>query len=159
VSQWIGPIEFWPLQNSMGSWSHFGNWSPSGLQFPKWKLVLECEGSFPHTLLHSREHEVWLSDFLLAYNLANPCFGRNLRLRLRHYITSLQMWQFFWKVFWTICCFQGVHPWILCSIFKCPCEKFHKPKFLFSRFGVWDYVYFSMLSYSWIWAFHIDNKP
>jgi len=27
--------------------------SPSRLQLPKWELTWECEGSFPHTLLHS----------------------------------------------------------------------------------------------------------
>jgi len=25
---------------------------------PKWKPTWECVGSFPHTLLHSREHEI-----------------------------------------------------------------------------------------------------
>jgi len=31
--------------------------SPLGLQFPTWEFIWECEGSFPHTLLHSRGHE------------------------------------------------------------------------------------------------------
>ncbi len=39
---------------------------------PKWELSWECEGSFPHTFLHSREHAVWLLGFLLAHNLASP---------------------------------------------------------------------------------------
>jgi hypothetical protein len=29
-----------------------------GLQLSKWELTWECAGSFPHTLLHSREHEM-----------------------------------------------------------------------------------------------------
>jgi hypothetical protein len=33
--------------------------SPPGLQLPKWEFPWECEGSFPHTLLHSWEHEMW----------------------------------------------------------------------------------------------------
>ncbi len=33
------------------------------LQLPKWELTWECEGSFLHTLLHFREHEMWLLGF------------------------------------------------------------------------------------------------
>jgi len=29
-----------------------------GLQLPKWEVIWECEGSFSHILLHSREHEM-----------------------------------------------------------------------------------------------------
>jgi hypothetical protein len=29
-----------------------------GLQFPKLEFIWECEGSFPHTFLHSQEHEM-----------------------------------------------------------------------------------------------------
>jgi len=48
--------------------------SPSGFQFSKWEFTWECEGSFPHTLLHSREHEMWLSGFLLGPHLRKPLF-------------------------------------------------------------------------------------
>jgi hypothetical protein len=44
--------------------------SPPRLQFPKWKLPWECEGSFHHTFLHFQEHEVWLPSFLLGMR---PC--------------------------------------------------------------------------------------
>jgi len=33
--------------------------SPLGLQLPKWELIWECGASFPHTFLHSWEHEMW----------------------------------------------------------------------------------------------------
>jgi hypothetical protein len=35
---------------------------------PTW----ECVGSFPHTLLHSREHEMWLLSFSLGPHLCDP---------------------------------------------------------------------------------------
>jgi hypothetical protein len=47
--------------------------NPSGLQLSKWELIWECEGSFPHTFLHSREHEMWLPASNLARTLASPC--------------------------------------------------------------------------------------
>jgi len=47
-------------------------WESSGTPFPKWELPWECEGSLPHTSLHSREHAVWFVGFLLARNLATP---------------------------------------------------------------------------------------
>jgi len=43
--------------------------NPLGLQFPKWELTWECEGSFPHTLLHYWEHEMWLPGFPLGPHL------------------------------------------------------------------------------------------
>ncbi len=49
------------------SFSRFKN--PLGLQFPKWKLTWECGGSFLHTFLHSREHEMWLPNFTLGLHL------------------------------------------------------------------------------------------
>jgi len=36
----------------------------------KWEFIWECEGSFPHTLLHSQEHEMWLLGFPRG---AQPC--------------------------------------------------------------------------------------
>jgi hypothetical protein len=53
--------------------------SPSGLQFPKWKYPWECEGSFPHTFLHSQAS-------LLARNLANPRLGREPKARVATWI-------------------------------------------------------------------------
>ncbi len=50
-------------------------WKPIGIPTPKMRAPWECEGSFPHTLLHSREHEMWLLGFLLARILASPCFN------------------------------------------------------------------------------------
>jgi hypothetical protein len=49
--------------------------SASGLQLPKWKLLWECEGSFPHTFFHS-----WAS--LLACNLVSPCLGCEPKARV-----------------------------------------------------------------------------
>jgi hypothetical protein len=49
---------------------------------PKWELTWECGGSFPHTLLHSREHEMPLSSSLLAYTFASPCLGREPKVRV-----------------------------------------------------------------------------
>jgi hypothetical protein len=56
--------------------------SPSRLQLPKWELIWECEGSFPHTLLHSWEHEMWLLGFLLACTLTNPCLCHKPKARV-----------------------------------------------------------------------------
>jgi hypothetical protein len=36
---------------------------------------LKVWGSFPHTLLHSREYEMWLLGSLLAHTFASPCLG------------------------------------------------------------------------------------
>jgi len=60
------------LFNSMGfdfaiTISRFG--IPSGLQLPRWELTWECGGSFPHTLSHSHEHEIWLPGFTLGLHL------------------------------------------------------------------------------------------
>jgi len=57
----------WVLTPAFTLWK-FG--SPFGLQLPKWEFTWECEGSFPHTLLHSREHEMWPLSFPLR---PQPC--------------------------------------------------------------------------------------
>jgi hypothetical protein len=49
--------------------------NPLGFHFPKWKLLWECEGSFPHTFLHFRAS-------LLAHNLANFYFGREPKAKV-----------------------------------------------------------------------------
>jgi hypothetical protein len=66
--------------------NHFWTFgSPPGLQLPTWEFTLECEGSFPHTLLHSQGHE----NATLRLNLgSHPCkpfvLVANRRLGLRH---------------------------------------------------------------------------
>jgi len=49
--------------------------SPSELQLPRWELTWECGGSFPHTLPHSQEHELWLPGFTLGLHLHKPLPG------------------------------------------------------------------------------------
>ncbi len=56
--------------------------SPSGLQLPKWELNWECGGSFPHTFLHSREHEMWFPSSLLAYTFVSPYFGHEPKTKV-----------------------------------------------------------------------------
>jgi hypothetical protein len=84
----------WVLTLEIALW-RFG--SLSGLQLPKWKLPWECEGSFPHTLLHSRAP-------LSTRNLASPCLGREPKSRVatiyyKHNIHSLLWWleRWCWK--------------------------------------------------------------
>ncbi len=62
----------WVLTSIIVLW-RFG--SPPGFELSKWKLPWECEGSFPHTFLHSRAS-------LLACNLASLCFGREPKVRV-----------------------------------------------------------------------------
>jgi hypothetical protein len=55
-------------------WNHFlkipkSMGTPTPI-FPKWEFTWECEGSFYHTLLHSWERKMWLSDFPLG---PQPC--------------------------------------------------------------------------------------
>jgi hypothetical protein len=51
------------------SWNHSLKFLES-IRTPKWKFTWECEGSFPHTFLHSWEHEMWLLSFPLD---PHPC--------------------------------------------------------------------------------------
>jgi hypothetical protein len=39
-------------------------------------------GSFPHILLHSREHEMWLPGLILARTLASRCLGREPKVKV-----------------------------------------------------------------------------
>jgi hypothetical protein len=50
----------WVLTIAIAFW-RFG--SPLELQLSKWEFTWECEGSFPNTILHSQEHEMWLPGF------------------------------------------------------------------------------------------------
>jgi hypothetical protein len=71
----------WILTPQIALWS-FG--SPPELHLPKWELPWECEGSLPHTFLHSRDHVIWLAGFLLAPHPCNPfALVANPKLGLR----------------------------------------------------------------------------
>jgi hypothetical protein len=45
-----------------------------GTPTPNMEFIWECEGSFLHTLWHSREHETWLLSFLLNLQPCKPLF-------------------------------------------------------------------------------------
>jgi len=47
-------LNHWVLAFAIILWTFV---SPPRLQLPTWEFTWECEGSFPHTLLHSRGHE------------------------------------------------------------------------------------------------------
>jgi hypothetical protein len=78
----IQPMDFDP---TIALW-RFRN--PLRLQLPKWEFTWECGGSFPHTLLHSQEHEMWLPGSLLAYIFASPCLGREPKAKVAIIIIS-----------------------------------------------------------------------
>jgi hypothetical protein len=90
----------WALTIAIAFW-RFGN--PLGLHLPKWELPWECEGSFPHTFSHSREHVVWLLSFFFAHNLASPfCFGREPKARVAtrssiHLEFQFKFYEFSWR--------------------------------------------------------------
>jgi hypothetical protein len=56
--------------------------SPLGLQLPKWELTWKCGGSFPHILLHSREHEMWFLGSLLAHTFTSPWLGHEPKAKV-----------------------------------------------------------------------------
>ncbi len=59
--------------------------SPSWPQFPTWKPTWECVGSFPHTFLHSHEHEMWLLGFTFGPHLCKSLFSSQApKLKFRH---------------------------------------------------------------------------
>jgi hypothetical protein len=45
-------------------------------------VIWECEGSFPHILLHSQGHEMRLPGLVLAHTLASPCLGHEPNARV-----------------------------------------------------------------------------
>jgi len=57
-------------------------WKSIGIPTPKMGVHLGCEGSFPHILLHSREHEMWLSGSILARAFTNPYLGHEPKSRV-----------------------------------------------------------------------------
>jgi hypothetical protein len=63
-----------------------------GTQTPNMEFTWECEGSFPHTLWHSWEHEMWLPSFPLGLQPCNPfALVANPRLGLRQF-GSMKEW-------------------------------------------------------------------
>jgi len=56
--------------------------SPPKLYLPKWELPWECEGSFPHTFLHSREYVMWLPGFFWPAPLQPLYLGREPKARV-----------------------------------------------------------------------------
>jgi hypothetical protein len=53
---------------------------------------LRVWGSFPHILLHSRKHEMWLPSSFLAHTFANPCLGREPKARVM--TSKFEIWKF-----------------------------------------------------------------
>jgi hypothetical protein len=82
--QWYNFSIKWVLTPTIALW-RFG--SPLGFQLPKVGVHLECEGSFPHTLLHSRENEMWLPGFIFGPHLRKPLLGHEPKAR----VTTLQL--------------------------------------------------------------------
>jgi hypothetical protein len=70
-------MSFGPLQSPFeDSGVHWDFNSQSGSSFG------ECGGSFPHTLLHSWEHEMWIPGPFLAHTFTSPCLGRELKAKV-----------------------------------------------------------------------------
>jgi hypothetical protein len=53
-----------------------------GTLTPKVGVHLGVWSSFPHTLPHSQENEMWLPGFLLACTFASPCLGREPKAKV-----------------------------------------------------------------------------
>jgi hypothetical protein len=70
---------------------------------PKMGVHLGMRG-FLHILLHSHEHEMWLSGSLLARTFASPCLGHEPKARVATLwlVINLSIFKFFvmlWKIF------------------------------------------------------------
>jgi hypothetical protein len=102
-------------------------WSPSRVHLSKWELPWECEGSLPHTFLHSREYVMWLPGFLLARNLVNPfALVASPRLGLRHnnfrnsYNRFLHLFVFTsLHVMVNVMIVGAIHIWFCCYLVSC----------------------------------------
>jgi hypothetical protein len=92
--------------------------SPLGLQLPKWEFTWECEGSFPHIFLHSREHEMRFLGLILARTLVSLCLSHEPKARIttvtlshylfNHYIISNKSYAYkAWRLFY----FYGTFHW------------------------------------------------
>jgi len=69
----------WVLTLEIVLW-RFGN--PSRLQFPKWKLIWECGGSFPHTFHTLGSVKCDSQASFLACTFASPCLGHEPKARV-----------------------------------------------------------------------------
>ncbi len=77
ISKTLQGNGFWPLQlHFEDSGIHLG------LQFSIWEFTWECEGSFPPTLCTPKSRWCDSQVFLLARNLATPCFSRKPKARV-----------------------------------------------------------------------------
>jgi len=118
----MNSLIWWVLTPAIVFWKFK---SPSELQLPKWELTWECEGSFPHILLHSWEHERWLPNFIFGLHLRKPlALVVNPRLGLRHFRSYAGL---------------GVGAWMF-ACFIIPC--FHLLSYVFS-FTLWTILGFS----------------
>jgi hypothetical protein len=80
----FNPMTFDPCNCPLKSWE--SQWT---LTHKVGALTWECEGSFLPTLLHSREHEMWLPSSLLAFTFVSPCLSRKPKARVAtHYFTT-----------------------------------------------------------------------
>jgi hypothetical protein len=59
----------WVLTPAIALWRFE---SPFGTLTPNMEFTRECDGSFPHTLWHSREHVMWLPGLSLDLQPCNP---------------------------------------------------------------------------------------
>jgi hypothetical protein len=70
------PMGFDPCNCSLKIWESIGT------LIPKVGFIWECGGSFPHTLPHFREHEMWLLASFLDHTFASPCLGCEPKARV-----------------------------------------------------------------------------
>jgi hypothetical protein len=72
----FNPMSFYPCNRLIKIQQSIGTLTPKmGNHLGVW-------GFFPHALLHSREHEMWLSGLILARTFANPCLGCKPKVRV-----------------------------------------------------------------------------
>jgi hypothetical protein len=81
----------WVLTPTIALWRFR---SPLGLQFPKWEVIWECGSSFPHSLLHSREHEMWFSGSFLARTFVSFCLALEPKARVATFLLVLMFFFF-----------------------------------------------------------------
>jgi hypothetical protein len=62
--EFFDPMNFDPCNSFLKIWE--------SIDSPKWVPTWECVSSFPHTLLHSRKHAMWLLGFSLDLHLCKP---------------------------------------------------------------------------------------
>jgi hypothetical protein len=80
------PMGFSPCNRSLNIQESFGT------QLPTWEFTWECEGSFPHTLLHSRGHENVTPELSFGSHPCNPfALVMSPRLRLWHFVLHIKV--------------------------------------------------------------------